>query len=164
MRLTKILLPTDFSLHSYEGLRAAETLAQQSGAQLLIVHVVDPDEDGDHEGQSGSDKARDNLEKRLFETMPARPNLTVSHALLEGDVAAEIVQFALREGVDLIVMGSHGRTGIPRALMGSVATQVLRHAPCPVLTIRPKVQLRGDIMAWAHRKPQPRQPSPSSST
>lgn len=159
MKLAKILLPTDFSAHSYEGLRTARQLAQQSGAELLIVHVADPSDEHD------PDATKHDLEKRLSETMPAGPNLTVSHTLLEGDVAEEIVQFARQQQVDLIIMGSHGRTGIPRVLMGSVATLVVHHAPCAILTVRPKIRLRGDIKAWAHRKPEPHQPhAPRSSS
>lgn len=163
MKLTRILLPTDFSEHSYEGLRTAELLAHQSGAELLIVHVLDLAASGDLDESLATEAAKSDLEKRLCEIVTARPDLTVERTLLEGHTAEEIVRFARQRGVDLIVMGSHGRTGIPRVLLGSVATQVVHDAPCPVLTVRPRVHLRGDIKAWAHRKPQPREPrSPSS--
>jgi universal stress protein A len=160
MSWSKILLSTDFSTHSYEGLRMAEMLAHQSNAELLIVHVLDSSESHEQNDWPDTEAANRDLERWLLEPTPPSSNLTVSHALLEGNPAEEIVRCARQRQVDLIVMGSHGRTGIPRALMGSVTTQVLHHAPCDVLTVRPRVPLRGDIKAWAHRKHKLR-PSPS---
>lgn len=64
------------------------------------------------------------------------PAIACRHHLLHGDPATQIVQFAEDEGVDLIVMGTHGRTGLKHLLMGSVAEHVLRHARCPVLVVR----------------------------
>jgi len=164
MKLAKILLPTDFSEHSYEGLRVAEMLAHQSGAELIIAHVLDPSASGEHDVWPLTDRARLKLQDRLLAVMPAQSKLTVNHALLEGPSAEEIIRCAAERQVDLIVMGSHGRTGLPRVLMGSVATQVLRHASCGVLTIRPRVRLRGDVKAWAHRVPRPGHPRSSSPT
>ncbi len=163
MKLTKILLPTDFSAHSYEGLRTAAALAHQSGAELLIVHVIDP------AGKLGTwpttDEARNHLGQLLLATQPACSDVTVTHTILEGGTAEEIVRFARQQHADLIVMGSHGRAGIPRVLLGSVAARVCDDAPCPVLTIRPKVRLLGETKAWAHRKPQALEPrSPGSHT
>ena len=162
MRLARILLPTDFSAHSYEGLRVAGTLAHQSGAELLIMHVINP------AGKNGewptTDAARHHLEQLLQATQPACTDLRVTHALLDGDTAEEIGRYAKQQHVDLIVMGSHGRSGISRVLMGSVTSQIHRNAPCPVLTVRPKVRLRGDTKAWAHRKHHSLEPHSRSST
>ena len=152
MNWTKILLPTDFSAHSYEGLRVAEMLAHQSSAELLIVHIVDASRSRKQEDWPDTEAATRDLEKWLLEPTPPSRGLTVAHALLEGNTAEEIVRFARQRKIDLIVMGSHGRTGIPRALMGSVTTQVLHHAPCDVLTVRPRARSHGDTYAWAHRK------------
>jgi nucleotide-binding universal stress UspA family protein len=76
------------------------------------------------------------LRHRLDAVRPSVPNVTAEHVLLTGDEATEIVRLAVDEGFDLIVMGTHGRTGLSRLLMGSVAEQVLRRAPCPVLTVK----------------------------
>jgi nucleotide-binding universal stress UspA family protein len=64
------------------------------------------------------------------------PAVPVEHRLAEGDSAEEILRLAQESGCDLIVLGTHGRTGLPRLLMGSVAEQVVRKAPCPVLTVK----------------------------
>jgi len=74
------------------------------------------------------------LLRRLEETRPTKHEVKYEHHLLDGDPSAEIVHFAEREHVDLIVMGTHGRTGLTRLLMGSVAEAVVRRAPCPVFT------------------------------
>jgi nucleotide-binding universal stress UspA family protein len=64
------------------------------------------------------------------------PRVTIEHRLLEGSAATVITETASETGADMIVMGTHGRTGLSRLMMGSVAEEVLRRAPCPVLTIR----------------------------
>ncbi len=151
MKLAKILLPTDFSAHSYEGLRIAEVLAHQADAELLIVHVIDTSQG--HGEWPTTDDARHHVEQLLCATRPACTDVRVTHALLEGATAAEVVRYAKHEDVDLIVIGSHGRSGLSRVLMGSVASSISAESPCPVLSVRPRVRLRGETKAWAHRKP-----------
>lgn len=75
----------------------------------------------------------------LKEVVPNDPAVPYEHQLVAGDPAAAIVALAERQGVDLIVMGSHGRKGIPRLLLGSVAELVVRKANCPVLTCKQTV-------------------------
>jgi hypothetical protein len=75
----------------------------------------------------------------LNRVLPTAANVTVEHCYLRGNPAHEILAFAEREKVDLIVMGTHGRTAAARLLMGSVAEAVLRRANCPVLTVKPSV-------------------------
>src|SRR5205807_10460837 len=72
----------------------------------------------------------------LEQIRPANPNIPVRHVFLEGEPATEIVRYARESGVDRIVMGTHGRTGTERLLMGSVAEKVLRDAPCSVLVVK----------------------------
>jgi nucleotide-binding universal stress UspA family protein len=74
---------------------------------------------------------------QLARISPTDSSVSTQHRLLEGDPAEEILKVAQGEGVDMIVMGTHGATGLTRLLMGSVAEHVLRKAPCPVLTVRP---------------------------
>jgi nucleotide-binding universal stress UspA family protein len=69
------------------------------------------------------------------------PRVTIEHRLLEGDPATVIAETAAETGADLVVMGTHGRTGLTRFVMGSVAEDVLRKAPCPVLTVRDVVRV-----------------------
>jgi nucleotide-binding universal stress UspA family protein len=79
---------------------------------------------------------RQELRKTLAQIVPTDPNVPYEHKLLVGDPATSIVDLAESEGVDLIVLGSHGRTGLTRLLMGSVAEAVVRKAKCPVLTVK----------------------------
>ena len=74
--------------------------------------------------------------KMLEDVKPADPQLPFAHRLTMGDPAGEIVRIAAEEGAEMIVLGTHGRTGMTRLLMGSVAEAIVRRAPCPVLVYR----------------------------
>lgn len=119
-----VLFSTDFSTASAPaGLVAAE-MARQRGTRLHVVHVVPPVTD------PGS--AVEQLE-RLAAGLGK--DLRVETALLSGRVAHQIIRYARDKRIGLIVLGTHGRTGVSRALLGSVAESVVRLAPCPVLTV-----------------------------
>src|SRR5207237_10217851 len=79
---------------------------------------------------------REYWRNQLEQIRPVDPSIPVHHVFLEGDPASEIVRYAFDAGVDLIVMGTHGRTGLERLLMGSVAEHVMREAPCSVLVVK----------------------------
>jgi len=138
MNATKILFPTDFSPASQEALRWATSLARDSGASITIVHVEEPPMAyGGGEMYVGDDEgSREELKKTLVQVVPADPAIRFEHKLLVGDPATAIVQTAEDEHADFIVIGTHGRTGLTRLLMGSVAEAVVRRAKCPVLTIK----------------------------
>ncbi len=138
MKLRKIVFPTDFSPLSEAALEYATALARDTGASLLIVHVEeDPLAYGAGEGFVPLPEwSTEALKKRLHQVVPTDPRVKHQHRLLMGDPATMIVQLAEEEQADLIVMGTHGRSGLSRLLMGSVAEQVVRTAPCPVLTIK----------------------------
>ena len=133
-----ILFPTDFSLASDAALQHAEALAKQSNARLLIVHVEEPPlayAAGElYYGMPEPSSER--ILKMLEEVRPADPAIAFTHRLTMGDPAGEIVRIATEEGAEMIVLGTHGRTGMSRMLMGSVAEAVVRRAPCPVLVYR----------------------------
>ena len=135
--IQRILLPTDFSATSYAALRHAITMAQAFGARLYLLHV--PGDTGEHFeanfpiGQF-EDLAQEQL--RMFLSPDEIAQLTPEYALRIGAPADEIVQYAQARDIDLIVMGTHGRSGVAHLLMGSVAEQVVRIAPCPVLLVR----------------------------
>ncbi len=76
------------------------------------------------------------LRERLQQIKPRTPDIPVEHLLAEGSPATAILQIAQERQCDLIVMGTHGRTGLTRVVMGSVAEQVVRNATCPVLTVK----------------------------
>jgi nucleotide-binding universal stress UspA family protein len=144
------LFPTDFSTAAEAGLAEAETLAKARGATLLILHVQEPMMAFDCALYYGPlEPATETLDRLLHEVTPSDPTIRVQHRLSMGDPATEIVRVANEEKVDLIVMGTHGRTGFSRLLMGSVAEQVVRHAPCPVLTYKASMQTATKIAAAA---------------
>lgn len=139
MKATKILFPTDFSPQSDAVLAYATSLVRDTGAKLLIVHVEEPPlAYGGGEMYVGPVAAAGNpvLGDMLAAVKPRDPAVPCEHRLLMGDPATEIIELGGKEEVDLIVMGTHGRTGVSRLLMGSVAELVVRKAPCPVLTLK----------------------------
>jgi universal stress protein A len=132
-----ILHPTDFSANSQCAWEMACALARDYGARLLLIHVEAPvaafAELGAIPPQQVDRRA---LEAELARIGPTDSTLAVTRTLLFGDEPSVINRFAKQNNADLIVMGTHGRTGLGRLLMGSVAESVIREAPCPVLTIK----------------------------
>ena len=110
------------------------------GAKLLIVHVEEPPAAyGTGEMYYGiPDPDNPALHKMLTAVVPDDRTVPYEHRMITGDPADEIVALAEEEKADLIVMGTHGRTGLGRLLMGSVAEAVVRCAPCPVFTFKEK--------------------------
>jgi len=138
MKADKIVVPTDFSHCGDAALRLAASLARDTGAKLLIVHVEEPPlAYGGGEMYYGvPEPATEDLQRMLQRVVPPDPNVEYEHRLISGEPASAIVQLAEDEKADLIVMATHGRTGLTRLLMGSVAEAVVRRAPCPVLTYK----------------------------
>jgi nucleotide-binding universal stress UspA family protein len=145
-----ILFPTDFSTASDAALVHAEALAKSTGARLLIVHVEEPPlayGGGElYYGLPEPDSER--IQKMLDDVRPKDPAVPFAHRLTMGDPAGEIVRLATDEQAEMIVLGTHGRTGMTRLLMGSVAESIVRRAPCPVLIYREAAERLA-------RKPQP---------
>jgi universal stress protein A len=138
MTTRKILFPTDFSTAGQAALEMATSLARDRGTKLLIAHVEEPPMAyGGGELYYGIDQPdRQELNRMLAEVVPTDAAVGYEHRLLIGSPAGAIVHLAEEENVDLIVMPTHGRTGLVRLLMGSVAEEVVRRATCPVLTIK----------------------------
>jgi universal stress protein A len=141
--IRKILVPVDFSEHSREALRYACDLAGRYGAALTLLHVLElpprtagPDGYLLFEAEAG-DALREPLEQQLhlLQQELTAGGTTSDARLIPGRPASEIVRAAAEGGYDLVVMGTHGRTGLGRALLGSVAERVVRRARCPVLTV-----------------------------
>jgi len=140
----RIIVPTDFSSCSEEAWRLAQRLAGMSGAELVLTHVL-TEAPLFREGPFIMPKVREVFEAaRSFadgalEEWAAKARsegLSARAALRSGVAYQEIVTLAVDERADLIVIGTHGRGGVDRALLGSVADRVIRLAPCPVLTVR----------------------------
>lgn len=138
MSASKILFPTDFSTAGQTALELATSLARDRGATLLIAHVEEPPMAyGGGELYYGLEEPdRHQLQKMLSEVLPTDRSVAYEHRLVVGGPASAIVYLAEKEGVELIVMPTHGRTGVMRVLMGSVAEEVVRKAKCPVLTVK----------------------------
>jgi nucleotide-binding universal stress UspA family protein len=148
MHIRSILLPTDFSECAECALPYATQLAHQSGAKLICLYVVEPMMPPvgyapvaeplpavDVSEQLQQSAAR---ELPKLATREECAGLTVEELIVHGEAAAEIVRVARERDVDLIVISSHGRTGLGRMLFGSTAESVVRHAHCPVLVVKPK--------------------------
>ena len=138
-----ILHPTDFSSHSRCAFQLACSLAKDHGARLIVLHVVAPPVAYGEGMVSMEPEDWERLQVMLHELRPPDPQVRVEHRLADGDPARQILGTAQESKCDLIVMGTHGRTGLTRLLMGSVAEQVVRKAGCPVLTI--KTPLEGTL-------------------
>ncbi len=144
MEIKRILFATDFSEGSSHALPYAVDMTRQYGAKLYIVHVIFdvaktvgwyvPHVSIDEIYQDMEKSARAELEKVFIDEM--RGLKDVERLVLKGIPHEEVMKFAGENRIDLIVLGTHGRRGIDRVLFGSTAEQVVRNAPCPVLSVR----------------------------
>ena len=145
IKLAKILYPTDFSELSVVALKYAKAFAEQFDAQLHCLHVVDeayhywlalgpdgvPIGPDPKEMLKSADKQMAQFADEQLADVPK-----VITKVLNGRPFVEIIRYARQQGIDLIVIATHGRSGLSHVLMGSVAERVVRKAPCPVLTCR----------------------------
>ncbi len=141
LTIDSILHPTDFSTSSGYAFKLACSLARDHGSRLIMLHVaVTLGPELVTYGEAVSQREPEAYQAKLWADLrrlrPKDSTLRVEYQLAEGDPAAEIVRVAAETGCGLIVMGTHGRTGLKRLLMGSVAEQVMRQADCPVLTVK----------------------------
>jgi nucleotide-binding universal stress UspA family protein len=158
MNIKKILFATDFSECSNAALEVASRLAKEMGARLFIVHVngiidigvpaIPPGEPGDYYDAPWGHE-RHEIRERLNAVVPTVADVPYEHCYMTGLPVAHIISFAEREQVDLIVIGSHGRTGVSRLLMGSVAEGVVRKAKCPVLVVKQPATMAESVSSEA---------------
>ncbi len=144
MEIRRILFATDFSEGSSHALPYAADIARQYDAKLFLVHVIYdvaksagwyvPHVSIDEIYHDMEKSATAELEKSFVDEM--RGLRDVEHVVLKGIPYEEISKFAVEKKIDLVVLGTHGRRGIDRMLFGSTAEQVVRNAPCPVLSVR----------------------------
>ena len=139
-QIKRIVVPIDYSECATKALRYAIPLARQHGATLDLIHVVSSPAYGygeygaiamEPDPVPGSTKA---LQKLAAAEIP--PDVPYNIEVRTGAAAAEITHFAKTEAADMIVVSTHGYTGLKHVLMGSVAEHVVRYAPCPVLVVR----------------------------
>jgi universal stress protein A len=145
LNLQRILVPVDFSRESAKAMRYAVTLARQFDASITLVHVVEPaygppELVGGVAARRVSDRERLARAKSKLGIMGQRilgPCRIVETVIRSGLAFFEITEAAKALASDLIVVGTHGYGGVTRSVMGSTAEKVIRHAPCPVLVVRP---------------------------
>jgi nucleotide-binding universal stress UspA family protein len=143
--LRRILVPTDFSKSSENALTYALALAEKFGAEVHLLHVVQdlalfipeavlPAPPLVPPVEQFAAAAREALEHAIRGRQQA--GITIHPEVAEGVPYEEVLRFAKQRDVDLIVMGTHGHTGLAHVFLGSIAEKVVRRAPCPVLTVR----------------------------
>lgn len=143
-----ILHPTDLSDTSEAAFRLACSLARDYGSDLLVLNVYPPPINGaEAVDRDRSDEIENDLLDALHKLSLMNNDLHIEYRVEEGSPAEVILDVA--RDCDLIVMGTHGRGGIARAIMGSVAEHVLRDATCPVVTVRPTAKLPEEVMLGA---------------
>jgi nucleotide-binding universal stress UspA family protein len=134
-----ILHPTDFSEQAEYAFRVACALARDYGANLVVAHVMSLPMHGYSELGSLIPEPAEAAKEcwaKLSALRPPAPDHEVEYRLCSGDPADEIVRLARKTRSNVIVMATHGRAGLGRLFLGSVAEQVLRQSPCPVLLMR----------------------------
>jgi universal stress protein A len=127
--LKKILITSDLSEFSLTALDHASSLGLLYAARLYILHV-------NEQGHKRSEEEA-HIALERFVAAKVDPDIRITQVIRSGHPAEEIHRFAVEEGIDLIVMATHGRTGLRHVVLGSVAEKVVRHSPIPVLTIKP---------------------------
>jgi nucleotide-binding universal stress UspA family protein len=133
-----VLHPTDFSDRSRYAFQLACSFARDYGARLTILHVAEALHIVHGEGvlPLNLEEMRIAAQEQLDQFQVPHANVRAERRLEQGDAVAEILRVAQEIHADLIVMSTHGRTGLGRLLMGSVAEQVMRQAPCPVVIVK----------------------------
>lgn len=134
--IKKILVTTDFSDYSASALEYAISLADVHNADVHLLHVVDGGPKGTRHTEKYSQSA---MRKFIFEKVDEFQNIT--QAIRTGIPHEEILRYAREFQIDMIVIATHGRTGLAHVLMGSVTEKVVRHSTVPVLTVKPAAVL-----------------------
>ena len=143
--ITRILHPTDFSDSAAEATAYACAFAKEFQAELHLLHVIpnfvglEPRVYTPEAFDGYVDSMKQEAESKFAEIVGSKlqGNRNPVHVLTQGKPFVEIIRYAREHDIDLIVMGTHGRSALPHMLLGSVAEHVVRKAACPVLTVRP---------------------------
>ena len=142
-KIGKILVPIDFSEHSQKALRYALAFAAQFDAEVTLVHIVEQmvyPGDWMYPPLAVSDFANEKREQMIerLRALDAGSGIKTQHMVRLGRAWQEVTEIAREQKSDLIILATHGYTGLKHALLGSVAEKIVRHAPCPVLSVRPE--------------------------
>lgn len=141
----KVLFPTDFSEHSRLAMDYAAFVAAKAGAKMIVLHATEEREEEAEEGRlPEADEHRtvpEEIEEIVREIKALYPDLRITPHVVKDRPASAILEVVVREEIDIVVMGTHGRTGMRLMFAGSTADRVIRNAPCPVMTMRPNWKL-----------------------
>jgi universal stress protein A len=143
LKMSRILVPVDFSEHSQAALRYALAFAAKFDAAVTLVHIVEQTVypgDWMYPPLATSDFAVEKREQLLgkLQELTAGADVSAKHIVRIGRAWQEVIEIAKDEKCDLIIIATHGYTGLKHVLLGSVAEKIVRHAPCPVLSVRPE--------------------------
>ena len=144
IRMKKILVPTDFSDYSAHALQYGLSFCREFNAQLILLHVIeDPfyPSNGATFGFNVEEffrRMEEESSKRMLELVPpdTEKEIPVERIAIRGTPFLEIIRLAKERDVDMIILSTHGRSGLAHVLMGSVTEKTVRKAPCPVLVVR----------------------------
>ena len=152
LAIQSILVPTDFSPASEKAIAYAVPLARLSGAKLTLVHVIEPVATTDFGGTFPLAMENDEVKRAckrhlqcLVDTLEIEPKLIEKLLVRNGRAFNEIASAARTLKADLIIISTHGRTGLKHALLGSTTERVVQYAPCPVLVVRPQER---EFLQW----------------
>ena len=151
IEIKSILAPTDFSAHSEQAVRYACRLAERLDSELHLLHVLSEIVPAGPDPllmpvmpaqfyKESEDRAQETLDRSLDPSWEKPAKIT--RAVRWGSPVESIVSYAVDHRIDLVIISTHGRTGLSHVLLGSVAERIVREAPCPVLTIRDRTGAR----------------------
>jgi nucleotide-binding universal stress UspA family protein len=154
MNIKTILHPTDFSAASRHALELAFSLARDHGARVVLLSVVEPPFYGGEPLMPIATLPDLRTEaENWFATLPEpRGGIETQQVIAEGDPVTEILRVAAAEQADFIVLGTHGRTGLSRLLLGSVAENVIRRAKCPVVAVKTPLRQSTDEAEFTEKE------------
>lgn len=132
----KIVVPTDLSEFSLEALQYAEEVARLFNGEIVVLHIIDPKATAGSSVEEAEFEARKAIVHLLMERSIVPQSIRLE--IRRGPTVQEILKTIIQSRADLVIMSTHGRTGLHHALMGSVAEHIVRHSPVPVLTMKPE--------------------------
>ena len=146
IQINRVLVPVDFSNFSTHAMKYAQEVCEKFAAELHLLHVLEMHVTGTPQfamGLAVPERVEESAEevREYLDKLPEEARASTRQVVREiahGSPFVEIVRYAKENVIDLIVMGTHGRTGLSHVFVGSVAENVVRHAACPVLVVRPE--------------------------
>ena len=147
MKKRIVLCPVDYSLSMEPAIHLAADLAQAHESKVVLLHVVDPNENAISTVESQNNQ----FQERMRDQFLVQHDVEFEHVTRHGNPADTIIKFANQHPADFIVMGTHGRTGLARVVVGSVAQKVMARAKCPVVTVKLPSLPKGKLLRQSVR-------------